>query len=351
MLRAVSHALSNAEHLLVEAGTGTGKSFAYLVPAALWAVQNNTRVVISTNTINLQDQLIKKDIPDLCAALDIDLRAVVVKGRANYLCPRRLDIMRQRGPDNAEEMRVLAKVLVWLQESETGDRAEINLNGPIERDIWLRICAEDEGCKSEVCLSRHGGACPFFRVRQAAQSAHLIVVNHALLLSDVATGSRVLPDYTYLIVDEAHHLEAATTSALGFHATQGDLLRLLRELGGSSSGILGRILTELHDILRPSDLAALQQAIERCTDLAFRLEHDFVYFFKSVEEFLADQRDGRPVGTYSQQERITSGTRTQPSWSGVEIAWDQVDETLKLLLNLVAQLYKSIADIGEDITD
>ncbi len=114
MLRAVANALSSGHHLMVEAGTGVGKSFAYLVPAALFAIQNNTRVVISTNTINLQDQLIKKDIPDLSAALGLDLRAAVLKGRSNYLCPRRLELMRHRGPANADEMRVLAKVLVWL---------------------------------------------------------------------------------------------------------------------------------------------------------------------------------------------------------------------------------------------
>ena len=91
MLKAVTKALSNSNHLLVEAGTGVGKSFAYLVPAAMFAVQNNVRVVISTNTINLQDQLIKKDIPDLQAALNLDVRAAVMKGRGNYLCPRRLD--------------------------------------------------------------------------------------------------------------------------------------------------------------------------------------------------------------------------------------------------------------------
>ncbi len=169
MLRAVTNALSESQHLMVEAGTGTGKSFAYLVPAAIWAHQNQLRVVISTNTINLQDQLIKKDIPDLRAALGIDLRATVLKGRCNYLCPRRLDHLRQRGPENADEMRVLAKVLVWLQQGGGGDRNEINLNGPIEREKWMRMSAEDEGCKAEVCISRTGGACPFYRAHQAAQ--------------------------------------------------------------------------------------------------------------------------------------------------------------------------------------
>ncbi len=351
MLQAVAGALSNGQHLLVEAGTGTGKSFAYLVPAALWALQNETRVVISTNTINLQDQLIKKDIPDLCNALNIDLHATVLKGRSNYLCPRRLEAFRQRGPENAEDMRVLGKIMVWLYENGSGDRNEINLNGPIERDIWSRLSAEDEGCKAEVCMSRSGGSCPFYRAKIAAQSSHLVIVNHALLLADVASGSRVLPDYEYLIVDEAHHLEAATTSALSFKVTQGDLSRLLRELGGSSSGILGHMLSLFSQILRPSDLAAFSQLTKQITDLAFRLDHDLREFYHLLDTFLIDQRDGRPISNYGQQVRILSATRTQPSWALVEMGWDTTKETFELLLNLVAELFKAVGEIQSQGVD
>ncbi|GAP14117.1 exonuclease, DNA polymerase III, epsilon subunit family [Longilinea arvoryzae] len=345
MTRAVSQALSEGYHLMVEAGTGTGKSFAYLVPAALFAYQNNTRVVISTNTITLQDQLIQKDIPDLCAALDIDLRATVLKGRSNYLCPRRLEVLRQRGPESAEEMRVLAKILVWLNEGGQGDRNEINLNGPVERDIWSRISAEDEGCKAEVCMSRTGGACPFYMARQAAQSAHLLVVNHALLLSDVITGSRVLPDYNYLIVDEGHHIESATTSALSFRVSQGDLQRLLREMGGSASGSLGRLLTITRNMLRPSDFAALNQAVQRLTDLAFRLENNLNQLFQAIDLFLESMREGQPVSNYGQQVRIQGATRTLPAWSEVEMAWDSTGETYKLLLNLLNQILQSFSEL------
>ncbi len=351
MMRAVTHALSYGQHLMVEAGTGTGKSFAYLVPAALWSTTNDLRVVISTNTINLQDQLIKKDIPDLCKALGIELRATVLKGRSNYLCPRRLEIMRQRGPELIEEMRVLAKVLVWLNQDGSGDRNEINLNGPIERDKWMRLSAEDEGCRAEVCMSRTGGSCPFYQSKQAAQTAHIIIVNHALLLSDVATGSRVLPEYDYVIVDEAHHLEPATTNALSYRATQGDLARLLRELGGTSSGILGRLLTAAKELLRPSDFAAYNQAIQRATDLVFRLEHDFIQFFRSIDAFLEERREGRPVSSYGQQERIIPATRTLPIWTDVEISWDSASETSGLLLNLVSDLHKSIGNDGDNLPE
>ena len=348
MLRAVSQAFSKSHHLMVEAGTGTGKSFAYLIPAAIWALQNNKRVVISTNTINLQDQLIKKDIPDLCQALNLDLRAAVLKGRSNYLCPRRLEAMRHRGPNTVDEMRVLAKVLVWQSQSDSGDRSEINLNGPTERDIWMRLSAEDESCKPETCQVKGAGGCPFFRARQIAAASHLLVVNHALLLSDVAAGNRVLPEYDYLIVDEGHHLESATTSALSFRCTQIDVLRLLRELGGTSSGTLGYMLTLFHDALRPSELAAAHQIIQRATDLLFRLEHCYKEFYSMIAEFMTDQRDGRPVSGYGQQERIQNATRTLPAWTNVELAWEEVHETTGLLLKLLDEIYKRGGEAKKD---
>ena len=344
MLRAVTRAFSDGYHLMVEAGTGTGKSFAYLVPAALWSMQNNARVVISTNTITLQEQLINKDIPDLRNALGLDLRAVVLKGRSNYLCPRRLEALRTRAPENADEIRVMSKVLVWLSEGGSGDRSEINLNGPNEREVWSRLSADDEGCKAEVCMSRTGGACPFYRSRMAAQSAHLIIVNHALLLSDVVTGNRVLPDYSYLVVDEGHHLEAASTNALSYKITQNDLARMLRELGGASSGILGRLLNQMHNLLNPAELASVTTSMQRATDLAFRLENLMTQFLRTVDFFMDHIRDGAPVSSYGQQVRILPATRTLPAWTEVEMAWDSTGEIMSQLLILVGQIHQNVTD-------
>jgi DNA polymerase-3 subunit epsilon/ATP-dependent DNA helicase DinG len=350
MLRSVAEALSEHRHLLVEAGTGTGKSMAYLVPAALWAIQNNRRVVISTNTINLQDQLIGRDIPDLRNALGLEVQAAILKGRSNYLCPRRLENMRHRGPDSPDEMRVLAKVLVWLQGTSTGDRSELNLNGPTERQIWNRLSAEDEGCTTDNCLKKFGGACPFHRAHQAALSTHLLVVNHALLLADVATGNRVLPEYDYLVVDEAHHLEEATTNALSFHITQVDLERTLRELGGPSSGILGWTLSATQAILAADEYASLNYLVQRATDTSFRLDTLMRRFFQSVDQFLLDQRDGREVGSYSHQERIIEATRAQPAWTEVELAWEDTQQSLGPLLEFLGKLAQGIAEINASLT-
>jgi DNA polymerase-3 subunit epsilon/ATP-dependent DNA helicase DinG len=347
MLRSVAKALSRSQHLMVEAGTGTGKSFAYLIPAAYWALNNHTRVVISTNTINLQDQLINKDIPDLSKALNIPIRAAVLKGRSNYLCPRRLAAMRRRKPETIHELRVLCKVLVWLLESRTGDRTEINLNGSYERTVWSRLSAEDEGCRLEVCLKRTGGRCPFYRAKIAAENAHLLIVNHALLLADTATGNKVLPAFDYLIVDEAHHLEDATTSAMSFGVRAIDITRLTREMGGTKSGVLGRFIELCEDLLQPAQMAALQQLVQKASDLLFRFDSQMNQYYQALDAFLVEQRDGRPMGTYPQQERIQPATRTLPIWVDVEIAWEQADATLKTLLNILRDCRTPMRELAD----
>lgn len=347
MLKAVANALSSGNHLIVEAGTGVGKSFAYLVPAAMFAVQNNTRVVVSTNTINLQDQLIKKDIPDLQAALNLDVRAAVMKGRGNYLCPRKFEFMRSHGPTNANEMRVLAKIMVWQLDNDSGDRNELNLTGPIEREVWMRLSAEDDNCTTETCLGRMSGRCAFHRAKQAAQAAHLLIVNHALLLSDVSTGSKVLPEYDYVIVDEAHHIESAVTSALSFRMTQNDLDRILKELGGSSAGLLGRMLTETHQTIQPSEFGLLQQKAKHATDQAFRVEQLAKQFFNALSDFIATlrERERQLISNYSWQMRITPAARSLPGWDDVEITWSQVSETMGLLLKTLDEIYKALGEI------
>lgn len=343
MLRTVAWALSEQRHLMIEAGTGTGKSVAYLVPASLWALQNNTRVVISTNTINLQDQLIGKDIPDIIAALNVPLRAAVLKGRSNYLCPRRFETMRRQGAENADEVRLLAKTLVWLAEGGGGDRQEINLHAG-ERYAWERISAADEACTNETCMRRAGGTCPFYRARQAAQNAHILIVNHALLLADVATGSRVLPDYRYLIVDEAHHLESAVTNALSFRISQFEVERVMRELGSPSGGVLGRMLAALHEVLEPGHYAAIHTLAEQATTQAYSFQNAARNFFIEIDNFLAAMREGRDMGAYAQQTRILPATRAQPAWMDVETIWEQAGSSLRALRALLEQMGKGIVE-------
>ena len=225
MLESVAGAFNQAHHLMAEAGTGTGKSVAYLLPAIAYAVKNGTRVVVSTNTINLQDQLFKKDLPDLQRILSdawntpTPFRAALLKGRSNYLCPRRFAALKSSPqPERRGAARMVARVLVWLPTTPTGDQGELSLPRPADRFVWSQISAENEGCSLDRCQREMGGRCFFYRARRQAEAAHVVVVNHALLMADAATENRVLPEYHHLIVDEAHHLEDAVTDQLSFKA-------------------------------------------------------------------------------------------------------------------------------------
>ncbi|MCX6025168.1 MAG: exonuclease domain-containing protein [Chloroflexi bacterium] len=350
MTAAVARALSDGRHLLVEAGTGTGKSLAYLVPAVHWAVRNGCRVVVSTNTINLQDQLIHKDVPDLRAALNLDFRAAVLKGRANYLCPRKLEVARRRGPETTEEMRVLGKTLVWLRQTTTGDRGELNLGGPAERMAWDRLSAQDEPCTLETCQTLGHGMCPFYRARVAAESAHVLIVNHSLLVADIAAENRVLPEYDYLIVDEAHHLEGAATDGLAFHLTQPDFDRVLRELGGSRGGLLGALTTLTR---RPPAWAGeldLRALLDRLAEGGERCQSDGRALFETLRRFIEIQLEA-PIGEYGLDYRLLPSTRSLPGWEEVEIAWENLRGALDEVRRITSALGDRLTGAGGGSTE
>lgn len=339
MLRAVAEALNRGEHLLVEAATGVGKSMAYLIPAVHFAVQNGEHVVISTNTINLQDQLFRKDIPDLQRILPFEFKAALLKGRSNYICLRRLAALRHRGDLSSDEMRVLAKILVWLPSTVTGDRGELFLPTPQERAIWGLVASDPENCLAERCPYRRQGKCFFYRARRQAEGAHLIVVNHALLLSDVAVENRVLPEYRYLIVDEAHHLEDATTQQLSFAVDQGRIEWLLRELsqdvGGRRVGFLAEIANRCRDAVPEAVQRELEGFIEGLQREVEGAERSLYQFFNALGLFLEEYAGG--VGQYDRRVRLTGGARIQPAWADVEVAWD----------NLSAHLFKLGEGLGK----
>lgn len=345
MLEEVASSLNESHHLLVEAGTGTGKSLAYLIPALAWAKLNGERVVISTNTINLQDQLLKKDIPDLIRITQEDYLATALKGRGNYLCPKLLDSMRRIGPQSPEQVRVLAKVLVWLANGGSGDRGEITLNGPREAIAWSRLSSDNEGCGGDEC-THPATRCPYYHARHRAEAAHVIVVNHALLLADIATGSRVIPEYRYLIVDEAHHLESATTSGLSFSSSERQILRLLRDVGSLRSGVLGRLTELARRQLPKSTNTQVRDAVTKIADQVESTREGWTAYFGAVRRFLEIRREGERVSPYGQQERILPSTRTLPEWTELEIAWDNLRGDVSDMLDSLSRLEDSLLSLA-----
>jgi DNA polymerase-3 subunit epsilon/ATP-dependent DNA helicase DinG len=357
MLRAVTRALNQSDHLLVEAPTGVGKSLAYLIPAVHWAAQNGERLVISTNTINLQEQLYDKDLPDLARVLPFEFRSVVLKGRSHYLCPARLQALRRRGADSPAEARVLTRVLVWLPETVNGDGDSLFLPSPTERAIWRRLSAEYEGCDPERCRRFHQDSCYFYNARRAAESAHLVIVNHALLLADVAVQNRALPEYAHLIVDEAHHLEAATTAGLSFESDRTHLSRLLADVGrvrqaGQVTGLLADVIGRCQKARLPRDiLEQIEMYVGKVGLATDRAAHYLDVFFDRLEEFVKDHSEGQR-NRYAFRLRITSGLRVQPAWETVEIAWDDANVPLAAVVDSLARLAGGLEDLEEfDIPD
>ncbi len=347
MLEAVATAFNASHHLLVEAGTGTGKSLAYLIPAVKWADMNDARVVISTNTINLQEQLAGSDVPLLARVFPTGFRAMVLKGRSHYLCRRQFEALRRHGPSDEDEIRVLAKVLLWLPNTLDGDGDGLFLPTTQERAVWARLNAAAENCDAQNCRYFRGEGCFFYRARERAETAHILIVNHALLLADIAAENRVLPEYEHLIVDEAHHLEDATTEALHFSVSWFTLRYTLEELTQGHGGFPG-LLEEFSGLAQTLDRnlrVALMDAIVRASDATERALGRLEGLFDALEQFLEEHAPGGN-GNYSARLRITSGLRTQPGWDNVELAWDTASGPFALLVDMLNRLLKGLDELS-----
>jgi ATP-dependent DNA helicase DinG len=229
MTLAIAQLYDRGGRLLVEAGPGTGKSLAYLVPAIHHAVASGERVVVATNTITLQEQLFSKDIPFVRSWLPFDFKATLLKGRANYVSLRRWNrylnapSRRVDGSWFDEEAKFKLRMLAWLAQTESGDRSEIKLNG-LEELFWLRAASTPDDCLAAHCDNYKAQRCFYWNSRRAAQDADLVVTNHALLLADAMAGGSVLPAHQHLIVDEAHQLEETAVDALTQRVGEEELL-------------------------------------------------------------------------------------------------------------------------------
>ena len=347
MARSVAEAIDEGRRLIVEAGTGVGKSLAYLLPAALYALTNNKRVVVSTNTINLQEQLLTKDIPALVAALQAveyhsveKLRFAQLKGRANYLCLKRWSLLRSSDSLSEDEARLLSKVLVWLKSTATGDRSEINLGNRKVAAPWERLSAQG----ALDCIGVNG-VCFLRAARDRAAAAHMLIVNHALLMSDLTAGRALIPDYDILIVDEAHHLEEQATKHLGFELGHRGLDDHLSSLTGDR-GLLNRAAAAFRgSAAADTRRDTFEEVAARVLALLPSIRDRMASMF-SVLGSLTDQvGDGyRPPGD---ETRITAATRSQPGWSDLEIQWENVDVALSELQKQVTALISSLEGLEE----
>jgi ATP-dependent DNA helicase DinG len=219
---AVEHALATGEHLVAEAGTGVGKSLAYLVPA----LESGLRVVVATATKALQEQLLEKDVPVAAEAVGRPVTVVVLKGRQNYLCRRQLQSFQPFLLAEGRDARAWEAMQAWLEQTETGDRAELPLE-PSDA-LWAELAVGPDRCSGRRCALH--GACFAEAARARAAEADLVIVNHALYFAHLASGGGVLPEHDAVVFDEAHRLEESAASWLGGRVSRAGLRRLAADV-------------------------------------------------------------------------------------------------------------------------
>ncbi len=320
---AVSEAFNNDGIVLVEAGTGTGKSLAYLIPSILWAVRNNERVVVSTNTINLQEQLIKKDLPFLARNSAVEFKASLVKGRSNYACLRKLEHAEAEPslfPDEASAE--LTNIIEWSHASQDGCKSDLAFTP--HSSTWEEICCEADQCGRSRC--KFFGRCFFYRARRESSAARVLVVNHALLLSDIVlrreTGydaTAILPPFSRLIFDEGHHLEDVATNHLSLTITRSGILKQLQRLVPQKAnrvGLLTIISSRIaHDLPESqeglySELSGLLEShlLPKAHDLSGITEQTMDWIAMTVEH------EGGGEAGREKKLRITPTVEATPFW-------------------------------------
>ena len=325
---------------LLEAGTGVGKSLGYLLPALRWAAANGERTVVSTNTINLQEQLVGKDLPFLRDALaDQPVRFALLKGWRNYLCLHRLEQASSSAPglfadgaaDGLEEIRA------WSERTVDGSLAD--LATPPKAEIWDEVAAESDLCLRLKCT--FFDKCFLFAARRVAAQADVIVVNHHLLLSDLAVrraqqnwaDAAVLPAYQRLIVDEGHHLEDAASSHLGTTVTNRGLQRLFARLERRGKGLLSALAHKLEsqqDLMSTASLDLLQSNLAPAVHAA---RERATLVFDHLDQYL--QASNEPMV------RLTAAFASHPVWmSGLA-------ESLGALLRELAMLQDGLRLVRE----
>ena len=335
MAKAVAQAINGSHRLMVEAGTGVGKSLAYLLPAAMYALENNSRVVVSTNTLNLQEQLLTKDVPVLVRGLTgvegltaEDFRFAQLKGRANYLCFRRWDGLRSGETLTAEEARVAAKALVWMRDTGTGDRAELNLGHRDAAAPWGKISAQ-----GALKCPRGGTPCFLRAAREKASASHLVIVNHALLMSDLMSGGGLIPEHDVLIIDEAHHLEREATKHLGFEVSHAQFAEHADTLSGDA-GLFGQAVNSFRGtFVAATRRESVGQVVQQALPLLPRLREAAAMTFAALGDMVVQH--GRERGGSSLEFRIKDALRGKPEWEEVKSQWENVD---LLLMDLGARL-------------
>ncbi len=347
MVKEICRAYQNQEFLLVEAGTGTGKSWAYLVPAIFWS-QNHpapvNRTVVSTNTKNLQEQIFYKDLPFLHDHLTSVFQAVLLKGRANYICLNRwFKFLSQI--DFASDLKLVEEVLpllVWVNETNTGDIEEVNWFNPQRSGkIWWQIRSDGYYCTGSAC--RYSDRCFVNRARRGAREADIVVINHSLLLSDLLSDNAVLSEYENLVIDEAHNFENIATQYLGADWSFWNINQILLSLDSNKTEDAGEI-NSLEKLLKGQswlDEAELKTVVNNSKQVkieAAKLGTVNSSFFQQLyQELIAQKLDD-------------NGYTKKLRYKNWQNEYSDLTENTEQLFNILEQMLQEISRLKENLS-
>lgn len=340
MIGLVCEAFNNQNTLLVEAGTGIGKSLAYLLPAVHWALQNGEKVVVSTNTINLQEQLLHKDLPHLLRTLGLEASYVLMKGRGNYLCLNRFNEARQELSTLIEDEEVgqFNAIEGWLRTAEEASLSDLPFTP--DWNLWEKINAQAGTCLGGGC--RFFGDCPLNRVRRRAARAHVIVTNHHYLLADAQLGPQggLLPPFCRLILDEAHNLENAATSYFTRNLTLSMFMKVLGRLLGTRAGKGYLVSLRNRGLLDDERFEELAGRLHEARGAALEL-------FAMLEHFVASLQGGSGAAGGAVFE-VNQELRARPEWERVTAGMDSLYRASSLLLTRLASFRDSLEERGRE---
>lgn len=361
MVEAVTAAFNDNRISLIEAGTGTGKTLSYLIPSVHWALRNRERVVISTNTINLQEQLIDKDLPMLEKALDRDFSYSLVKGMGNYLCLLRAETVNEGLFEMAEDDEVdsINEIIEWIKITNDGSLSDLGFT-PSE-SVWEKVSAESDSCLRARCP--HYNRCFFFKARRELASSQILVVNHHLLFSDLSiktatdkTDAGILPPFNRVIFDEAHNLSDAATSHFGMRAAKYGIIRVLRRLKrkgrkGESKGLIyfttalaARLVARLEKGVLNDLLKRVDNALSPRVDMVEDLTSDA---YDSLYAFVLEYSRERGETKDEVNLRITEQMFEREGWEDL----DRKFSILKIRLKELHEEIKSFTDLILDYED
>ncbi|MFW6030845.1 MAG: DEAD/DEAH box helicase, partial [Halanaerobiales bacterium] len=337
--------LNEHKPYLIEAGTGTGKSFAYLIPALYWSNINKDTVVVSTNTINLQEQLIEKDLVLLKKVLPFPFKAVLVKGRTNYVCKRKKQLLENRAAEiydeDPEKKIELVRILNWLEETDTGSRSELNFI--VSSDLWDELKSESDLCMRTNCS--HFNKCFFMQARKEVFSADILIVNHHLLLSDAVLKEEssdnnlgILPVYKKLIVDEAHNLVEAATSHLGQPFYIAALNKYFQRLYHNKFSLIPRVRDKLSKLDDKQDYLKIidNKIINQITKLS-EISAQYYHFF---DDLIAEKEN---------KIRIVENVKNSTAWKEIEDYGENFLINIQKLGKYLNDLYQKILDLDVEV--